>query len=336
MKPLASKRKLIKVLDGFSRSRVLVLGDLMIDHFIRGNVTRISPEAPVPVVSITSESLRLGGAANVVHNVRALGGTVYASGVVGDDEMGREVVQRFRDLGVDTEGTIISSKYRTTVKTRVIAHHQQVVRFDREVISPLDSGMNQKVIRYLQKCLPHIDAVVISDYGKSVISQELVEATLALSKANGTPVMVDPKVKNISLYKGVRMITPNQKEAGEAVGISIFDDHDASKAALLLQEKLHCESVLITRGDHGMTLLEPDASCTHIPTLATEVYDVTGAGDTVISVLALALASDASPKVSAFIANFAAGIVVRKLGTAVVEIEELKKTIQRANSIVTG
>nr|MBP7322305.1 D-glycero-beta-D-manno-heptose-7-phosphate kinase [Deltaproteobacteria bacterium] len=328
LKAPGTRKKLINIVDSFSRSRVLVVGDLMIDHFIQGTVSRISPEAPVPVVTMTAETLRLGGAANVVHNVRALGGTVFAAGAIGNDAMGKKILQEFRTLGVNTDGTVKSTAFPTTVKTRIIAHHQQVVRFDRETLRPLPATVRHKLLTYLKHRVPQIDAVIISDYGKTVICQELMKEILTITRAHDVQVIVDPKVKNIALYHGVNMITPNQKEAGESVGLSITTDDDAAHAAQLLQRKLDCDAVLITRGEYGMTLLERNNSCVHIPTLATEVYDVTGAGDTVISALTLALATGASPMVSALIANIAAGIVVRKLGTAVVESEELKRTIQ--------
>jgi D-beta-D-heptose 7-phosphate kinase/D-beta-D-heptose 1-phosphate adenosyltransferase len=334
MTPLASKKSLLHTINSYSRSTVIVIGDIMLDHFIRGNVSRISPEAPVPVVSISAESLRLGGAANVVHNIHALGGTVFASGLVGNDEMGKKIVRQFKSLDLDTKGLVVTTKRPTTVKTRIIAHNQQVVRFDREVVSPLTSRHLEKIVSYLKKCLPAVDVIIISDYGKSVVSRKLIEETVNLSTEHNIPVLVDPKVRNIDRYRGVSIITPNQKEASETTGIDILTNDDARKAAQVLRERVQCESVLITRGDQGMTLLERDDMCTHIPTLATEVYDVTGAGDTVIGALALSLASGASLKASALLANLAAGIVVRKLGTAAATLAELKKSIQKENNFI--
>ena len=334
MTPLASKKSLLSTLDTFYRSRVAVIGDIMLDHFIRGNVSRISPEAPVPVVNVSAESLRLGGAANVVHNIHALGGTVYTSGLVGNDDMGKKIIQEFKSLKQDTQGLIVATKRPTTVKTRIIAHNQQVVRFDRETVAPLSTKHRQQIVGYLKKHVPSVNAVILSDYGKSVISRDLVEEVLRVTKKNTIPVLVDPKVKNIDSYQGVSVITPNQNEAREATGIEITTDDEAHKAAARLQEQLGCDTVLITRGEQGMTLLERNGTCTHIPTLATEVYDVTGAGDTVISVLALSLAAGASLKVSALMANIAAGIVIRKLGTAVVSLDELTKVIRKQNGFI--
>jgi D-beta-D-heptose 7-phosphate kinase/D-beta-D-heptose 1-phosphate adenosyltransferase len=334
MKHLPTRKALLDQIDAFPDARVMVIGDVMIDHFIWGGVNRISPEAPVPVVNVTSESLCLGGAANVVHNIRTLGGKVYAVGVAGDDSLGRKIVQDLKALNLSTDGIIIANGRPTTVKTRIIAHSQQVVRFDREEASPLHPDTEEKLTKYIQRMVSKVDAILISDYGKGLISGELMEKLLSLTKAENKPVIVDPKVKNIHLYRGVTIITPNQTEASEAIGVKILTDTDSSRAAELLRERIECDSVLITRGEHGMTLLEKNGACTHIPTLATEVYDVTGAGDTVVSVLALALTTGAALKVAALLANYAAGIVIRKVGTATVDREELKKAIKKQNFIV--
>jgi len=333
MEKLPSKKSLLKQIEKFPQARIMVIGDIMVDHFIWGKVSRISPEAPVPVVNVTSESLRLGGATNVVHNLHTLGGKVYTAGVAGNDEMGRKIIHDLRTLSISTEGIIITTDRPTTVKTRVIAHNQQVVRFDRERISPLNSDSNQRIIDYFKRNLANIDAVIISDYGKGVISNELMRGVLTLSKKENKIIVVDPNVEHMDFYVGVTMITPNQNEAGEALGMKISTDEDSFKAATLLRKKIGCESVLITRGEHGMTLLEKNGSCIHIPTLADEVYDVTGAGDTVVSALTLSLTTGASQKVSALIANYAAGVVIKKLGTASVNREELKKAIQKQNYI---
>jgi len=334
MKQLTSKKALLAHVDKFPQAKIMVIGDVMIDHFIWGSVNRISPEAPVPVVNVTSESLRLGGAANVVHNIHTLGGKVSVSGIAGNDAMGRKIIHDLRSLSIFTEGVIITNDRPTTVKTRIIAHNQQVVRFDREEVSPLNSDSTKLIIDCLKQNLAKIDAILISDYGKGTISRQLIKEILALSKKEGKLVIVDPKVKNIDAYYGVTMITPNQNEASEALNTKIVTDDDASEAAALLQKKTGCESVLITRGEHGMTLLEKDGCCTHIPTLATEVYDVTGAGDTVVSAFTLALATGASQKTAALIANYAAGIVIKKVGTACVGREEVKKAIQKQNYVI--
>lgn len=327
MNELPSKKALLRRIDAFPRAQILVVGDLMVDHFIRGNVERISPEAPVPVVSITSESMCLGGAANVAHNIRALGGVVYIAGVTGNDGMGEQILRELNSLNIGTDGIITVKDRPTTTKTRIIAHSQQVVRFDRERTDPLDPAISQQIQERLQKSVAKIDAILVSDYGKGTISQALMESLVRFGRNDGIPVIVDPKVKNMSHYRGVTMITPNQHEASETLRMKVTTDEDAGRAAVLLRDKVGCESVLITRGEQGMTLLEKDGSVVHIPTLATEVFDVTGAGDTVASVFTLALTTGASPKISALIANYAAGIVIRKVGTACVTREELKNAI---------
>ena len=336
MKKLTSKKALLTCIDKFPQARIMVIGDIMIDHFIWGSVNRISPEAPVPVVKVTNESFHLGGSANVVHNIHALGGKVYTAGVTGNDEMGRKIAHDLRALGISTGGIIAIHGRPTTVKTRIIAHNQQVVRLDREEVSPLNKDIKKRIIAYCKKILSDIHAVILSDYDKGLLSRELVEEIIALCKKDKKPVIVDPKVEHIDIYKGVTMITPNQKEASEVSGIKILTDEDAFRAASLLQKKIGCESVLITRGEQGMTLVEKNGSFAHIPTLATEVYDVTGAGDTVVSALTLALATGASKRVAALIANYAAEIVIKKVGTASVEKEELKKAIQKQNYILNG
>ncbi|MCX8012151.1 MAG: D-glycero-beta-D-manno-heptose-7-phosphate kinase [Desulfobacterota bacterium] len=336
MKKLITKKALLNQINKFFQARVMVIGDMMVDHFIWGSVNRISPEAPVPVVKVTRESFHLGGAANVVHNIHTLGGKVFLAGIIGDDEMGRKIINELRSLKVSTQGLILVSGRPTTVKTRIIAHNQQVVRFDREETSPLSSEVKNRIISYCKKIFPDVQAVILSDYDKGLLSRDLVEEIIFLGKKEKKIITVDPKVENINNYKEVTIITPNQKEAGEATGIKILTDDDACRAAFLLQKKISCDSVLITRGEQGMTLLEKDRSLAHIPTLATEVYDVTGAGDTVVGALALALATGALPRVAALIANYAAGIVIKKVGTAAVGKEELKKAINKQSYIING
>ena len=336
MKGFASKKNLLTHIDKFPQARIMVIGDIMIDHFIWGNVNRISPEAPVPVVRVTHESFHLGGAANVVHNIHTLGGKVFTAGIAGNDAMGRKIVHDLRTLGISTAGIIATPKRPTTVKTRIIAHNQQVVRFDREEDTWLNTDIQKRIISYCKRIFSDIHAIILSDYDKGLLSRELVEEVIALCKKGKKPVIVDPKIENMDIYKEVTMVTPNQKEAGEASGIKILTDEDASRAASLIQKRIGCDSVLITRGEHGMTLVEKNGSFAHIPTLVTEVYDVTGAGDTVVSALTLALTTGASKRIAALIANYAAGVVIKKIGTASVEKEELKKAILKQDYILNG
>ena len=329
MKKILSTGRGVEILTKFEDSCILVIGDIMVDEFIRGKVSRISPEAPVPVVEVESESLQLGGATNVVNNIHSLEGKVLVCGAVGDDEMGRRVISNLTQLGIDTDGVIVESEKRTTVKTRVIAHNQQVVRYDRENISDIRLGTLEKIISYLKKNLSELDAVILSDYGKGVISEQLIREVLHIARKNGKIISVDPKVDNFPLYKDVTVITPNNEEASQASGIRIKDEDTLLRVGEILLNRLACQLLLITRGEGGMTLFERDGEVTHIPTLAKEVYDVTGAGDTVISVMTLALTCGATLKEASAIANFAAGIVVGEVGTATVTRDELKEVIRR-------
>jgi D-beta-D-heptose 7-phosphate kinase/D-beta-D-heptose 1-phosphate adenosyltransferase len=322
--------KLTSYIDRFQGAGVLVVGDVMVDEFIWGKVERISPEAPVPVVEVQREVLLLGGAANVVNNIRALGGTVFLAGVVGKDIMGDHLTDELKRINVSTDGIVTLPERPTTIKTRVIAHHQQMVRFDRELRAKIDDETTDKIISYAQSLGAGIRAVVISDYGKGVINERLVSGLVDYAKKKGLIVSVDPKVENFSIYRGVTVITPNHYEAGNGVGNKIVDEESLLATGKLILSKLGCENVVITQGEDGMTLFETTGDVLHIPTVAREVFDVTGAGDTVISTLTLAVAAGAGMRDAALISNYAAGIVVGKVGTAIVTAEELRAEVRRA------
>ncbi len=323
-------RNLVRNLD---KARILVLGDLMIDVFVWGRVSRISPEAPVPVVDVMDESLRLGGAANVVNNLVALDiKNVLVTGVVGDDEMGQRLRNEIKRLGICGEGLVIDESRPTTVKTRIIAHSQQVVRVDREKRHPISSQAINGILDFVSHHLDEIDAILISDYAKGVICAPLMEGLKDLIVQRGVLITVDPKVKNMPFYKGVTLITPNHYEALQAAGLNngieeITDDVIA-KVAHKLMGWLSPQALLITRGESGMTLFEGDGSYTHIPAMAKKVFDVTGAGDTVIATLTAAWATGSSLKEAAYLANLAAGIVVGELGTATVSRQKLLEALQ--------
>ncbi len=309
----------------------------MIDEFVWGEVSRISPEAPVPVVNVTGETLRLGGAANVASNIQSLEGKALISGMVGNDWTGEKILKEIKLLGIDTGGIIKKKGKLTTRKTRIIAHNQQVVRYDRENTSKIENAEIQRIITYLKKNLTNINAIIISDYGKGVISQGLMEKISLIARKNNKIVIVDPKTNNFSIYSRVTGITPNREEISKATGVEINNENDLLKAGKILLGTLNYESVLITRGDKGMTLLEKNGELFHTPAIAKEVYDVTGAGDTVIGVLTLALAAGASWKTAILISNYAASIVVGKIGTATLTREELKNAIKTANfKIIPG
>lgn len=316
----------------FNNTGILVIGDLMVDRYIWGKVRRISPEAPVPVVEITDEELLLGGAANVAHNVMSLGGKVYIAGAIGRDDTGKILINKLHEKGFNTDGIIIDGTRPTTVKTRVIAHSQQVVRFDKEVKSDISRPTRSMLLEYVKSCLPKVKGIIISDYCKGLITKKLIKRILELA---GPRVFIatDPKIGHFDYYKGLSFITPNINEASFGSGIDITDGKTMIAAGKLLLKKLQCKAVIITRGNEGMTVFEKNGRTTNIPTCAREVYDVSGAGDTVIATLTLCHAAGANLKDAAIIANHAAGIVVGKMGTAVTTRKEVLKSMKTCRPV---
>ncbi len=323
-----SPEVLIEAVASFPRRRILVLGDVMLDRFIWGSVQRISPEAPVPVVEIKTETTCLGGAANVSANIKSLGGNPLTLGVVGRDLDGQRLREEFLALGAPITGLVEDPTRSTTVKTRIIAHHQQVCRTDREEKSPLSPETQKRVANLFSRLLPKADAVVISDYAKGLISPAFLRMVLPLAKTAGKIVCVDPKMQNFTAYRPATIITPNTMEAERASGVIISDRRDLVRAGRSIQKKTGVQHLLVTRGEEGMALFEGKERVTYIPKLAREVFDVTGAGDTVISTLALGLVSGLSILEAAILSNIAAGIVVGKLGTASAAPEELISRIR--------
>jgi D-glycero-beta-D-manno-heptose-7-phosphate kinase len=308
--------------------RVMVLGDVMLDEFLWGTVARISPEAPVPVVEVTRQSYHLGGAGNVAANVCALGGTAVLAGVVGSDAAAERVRESLGEAGVQA-GLVSSDSGRpTTVKTRIVAHHQQVVRADRERSDDITAALEDALIGRLRGALPSSSALVVSDYQKGVVTPRLMRTAVALARRRGIPVLVDPKVRHFPLYRGVSLLTPNQLEAEQATGIRIRGEDDLLAAGARILRKLRCEAALVTRGEQGMSLFEAGSRPLHIPTSAREVFDVTGAGDTVIATAALALCAGARMHEAARLANYAAGVVVGKLGTATATLDEVMAAVE--------
>jgi len=314
--------RLKTIIRKFPRVRLLVVGDLMLDEFIWGKVDRISPEAPVPVVRVTHESFHLGGAANVVHNIRALGGAAAVCGIVGDDAAGRRVLSELKKIGAGTDGVISNRGAVTIRKTRVIAHSQQVVRFDREQRDLPHVGL-RKMAEYLERHLWDFDAVILSDYGKGVINASLLALFGKLHERRPFRLIVDPKKPNFGHYRGITLATPNQAEAAEATGVEIRDDSSLREAGRNLIERWDADSILITRGENGMTLIPRSGALRHFPTVARQVFDVTGAGDTVVATCGLAHGAGAALDEAVYLANHAAGIVVGKVGTATVSATEL-------------
>ena len=312
----------------FSKARILVVGDIMMDRFMWGKVSRISPEAPVPVVLVEQETFLLGGAANVVNNVNALGGQVTLCGVIGDDEMGQRILRELTQRGVDTRGLIIEEKRQTTTKTRIITHQQQVVRIDRETTDSLKPSTFREITSFIDANVKRFDGIILSDYGKGLLTKELIKVLIRQAKETKKFVMVDPKLKNFFSYRGATVITPNTGEASAAAGVPVTDLSSLKRVGKALLKRLRCEVLVITRGEEGMALFEPNQEPYLVPTVAKEVYDVTGAGDTVIGTMALAMAAGFGAKDAARLANHAAGIVVGKVGTATVTQEELVRAIQ--------
>ncbi|HUI27900.1 MAG TPA: D-glycero-beta-D-manno-heptose-7-phosphate kinase [Candidatus Kryptonia bacterium] len=315
------------VLRRFGRVRVLVVGDLILDQFIWGRVERISPEAPVPVVQVTDESFRLGGAANVVNNVRALGGQAAACGVVGIDAAGRRLVRLLREIGAGVAGVCASRRVDTTRKTRIVAHQQQVVRLDRDQTPATTLTAAARALRYVQRHLREFDVVVVSDYGKGVVSPALLSALAEQRRRRRFHYVIDPKKQNFTHYRGAGVMTPNAAEASQATGIDIHDERSLRRAGALLLERWDADAVLITRGERGMTLFKRGGVASHFPTAARHVFDVTGAGDTVVAACALALGAGASLEAAAILANHAAGIVVGEVGTATVSLAALRANL---------
>jgi D-beta-D-heptose 7-phosphate kinase/D-beta-D-heptose 1-phosphate adenosyltransferase len=308
--------------------RVLVLGDVMLDEFIWGRVARISPEAPVPVVEVEDQSFHLGGAGNVATNVRSLGGAAILAGVIGEDAAGERVRSALAAAGVEPLLVASPDGRPTTVKTRIIAHHQQVVRADRERSDEIPDGLAAVLFDGARRILRSCQAVVVSDYEKGVVTAGLMKRLLPLARRLRLPVLVDPKVRHFARYRRVTLVTPNQLEAEQATGQTIRSPDDLLAAGRRILSMLGCEAALITRGEHGMSLFERARRAVHIPTAAREVFDVTGAGDTVIATLALALSAGAGFAEAAVLANYAAGVVVGKLGTAQATPDELLAAVE--------
>lgn len=310
----------------FHSLSILVVGDLMLDQFVWGEVSRISPEAPVPVVEVRDETMMLGGAANVANNLKALGGNAILGGVIGADLMGRAMKEMAANLAIDMTAVLEDSR-PTTVKTRIIARGQQVVRVDREYSAYIEETVLDTMLSAIYGTADIIHGILVSDYAKGVVTHGLMQGLVDMAKKRGIPLLVDPKPANLEFYGGVTIITPNKKEAEALAGFEITDIASLEKAARTIQERLGTEAVLITMGQQGMALWQRDEGLFTIPTMAREVFDVTGAGDTVIATLALGLASGLALRDTACLANIAAGVVVGKVGTAVVTLEELRRSL---------
>ncbi len=316
--------------------RALVIGDLMLDEYLWGRADRISPEAPVQVVDVISEDLRLGGAGNVVNNLVALGCQVTACSVIGADDNGTTLFQVLNGMGVDTVAVFEDPERRTGKKTRVLAAHQQIVRIDRESKGEIAAAFEDRIIAFLEKQGPSFQVFVVSDYLKGVLTARVLHALITIGKSLRIPVVIDPKGNDYSKYRGATLITPNRKEAEQASLVPITDEISLNASASRLLAALELSALLITRSEAGMSLFNAEGLTLHIPTVAREVFDVTGAGDTVLAVLSLGLAVGLSMTDSARLANTAAGIVVGKLGTSTITPDEILDEVGRSHKDCDG
>ncbi len=331
------------IINKFNKARILVIGDLILDQYIWGSADRISPEAPVPIVWANKRTYVPGGAANVANNISAFQAHVCLAGVIGRDNQAAILLSELKKRRINTKGIFVEPKRQTTLKTRVIVGHQQVVRVDWEHREAIARDSNSKLIKFIKNNINDFDAIIIEDYGKGVVNAALLDELLGLAHKYKKITAIDPKEEHFQYYNGATSITPNRKELENAIrnlkikdttnkfkvdSDRLFTDKDIDSAAKQILKYLNLESILVTLGEHGMRLFEKSGRVTHIPTVAQEVFDVSGAGDTVIATFTLALASGATKLEAAHIANFAAGIVVGKLGTAVTNRKELSERIK--------
>lgn len=318
-----NEHALRQILAGFSEKRIAVVGDVMIDRYYWGHVGRISPEAPVPVVEVESEQVRFGGAANVANNIRCLGGIPLLVGLIGDDHAGKSFADMLRDQNMDTEGLVVDAERPTTIKTRVIAAGQHVVRVDNESKAECPERLRHSIIDAVKYRIQQIDAILIEDYNKGVLTKDVIDELLAVAHKYGTIVTVDPKFNHFLDFRGVTLFKPNRREAEQVLGGRLRTDADVEAAARKLIKILGARNVLLTRGEMGMSLCEEGGEVTHIHSAAENVQDVSGAGDTVISTLTLALASGVDVRMACRLANCAAGVVVGQVGIVPVSPEQL-------------
>jgi D-beta-D-heptose 7-phosphate kinase/D-beta-D-heptose 1-phosphate adenosyltransferase len=328
-------RRLEKLLDGFRNVRLLVLGDVVLDEYLWGDVERVSPEAPVPVVHVRRESMVLGGAGNVVRNAVALGASCDFCAAVGEDRAGDRVLELLAELGVDRSGIVRVPDRPTTRKTRVVARSQQIVRFDRETSEAVPAGLMRTLLAAVDAALPRAHGVVLEDYGKGLLVPRLLRAAMRRFEAAGVPVSVDPKA-DLAAYRGAALVKPNLREMEALVGARIQSRDELARAAERLRRRLGGAALAVTRGAAGMTLFGDDAQGVDVPTPPREVFDVQGAGDTAIAVLTLALRAGGSLLEAAVLANAAAGVVIGKIGTATASPDEVRERLPAALAAAQG
>ncbi|MEK6943333.1 MAG: D-glycero-beta-D-manno-heptose-7-phosphate kinase [Nanoarchaeota archaeon] len=318
--------KFMKILNSFKSKKILVIGDIMLDKYIWGDVSRISPEAPVQIVNAVNETYAPGGASNVANNISALSGKAYMIGIVGNDDARTILINDLKSKSINTDGIIIDNDKPTIQKIRIMGRGQQLLRVDYEKKEHVHKKIELQIKDFISLKIKDTDVVVISDYAKGVITKEIAEHIVKLAIKHNKPLIVDPKPAHREFYRGATLITPNNAEASEMSGIDDGSDESSSKIGKKLLKDMGT-NVLLTRGEKGMSLFEKNGNTTNIPAKAKEVYSLTGAGDTVVATAALALASGATMKEAAYLANIAAGIKVGKIGTATVTLEEIKKEL---------
>jgi len=327
MKEINENGGLLDVIERFSGVSVLVVGDLMLDRYWFGRATRISPEAPVPVVLLGSETFVPGGAGNVAANLAGLGARVFIAGVLGDDASGRDLSAELEARGIAANCLVTADDRQTITKTRVLVKNQQIARIDDETVSPLPRGVQEELLERVASVMPDVGAVVLSDYAKGCLTKSLVQEVISNARSLGKPVLVDPKGRDMTKYAGATMLTPNLIEALNAAGIDGTDEAMAAAAAERILSEVELGALLITLGEHGMMLFEPPNEPAHFPSMARQVFDVTGAGDTVMAILSASIAAGASLQEGITLANIGAGISVEKVGTSIVRPDELRSVI---------
>ncbi len=324
-----SFKKLNSLKNNFTGKRVAVIGDLMLDCYFWGGVSRVSPEAPVPIVDVDEEFFRLGGAMNVAYNILKLGGTPFPIGVIGNDNEGKIIRKLMKDSRITDKGIVIDQKRPTTAKTRVIADKQHIVRIDKEKTTAISPSTEMKILGLLKKELKKLDAIILQDYNKGVLTDNLIKQIIKLAVSANIIVTVDPKFMNFFSYKNVTVFKPNRKETEDVFGIRIKTEEDILKAGFRLLEQLNCKYVLLTLGEKGIALFEKGKPVRRVPTIARKVSDVSGAGDTVISTLTMALSAGAEIFDAAYLANYAGGLVCQEIGIVPIELNTLFNAVSK-------
>ncbi len=326
-----SIRRFKSLVNGIKGKKIAIIGDVMVDRYFLGKVARISPEAPVPVVDIEQEFSLFGGAANVGNNIKSLGGEPFLIGIVGDDNTGSFFIELLKSNQFDSGGIVIDKSRPTTIKTRIIADNQHVVRTDRESRDEINKKIENKIIAVLEERINEFDGIILEDYNKGVMKKGIIHKTISLANSNDIPVTIDPKFNNFFEYKKATVFKPNQREVESKLGITFSDESKLIDAGKKLINKLDCKNVLITRGENGMTLFKNNGEVIHVQTRAKEIHDVSGAGDTVIATLTSIIVAGGDIEEAASIANYAAGIVCGEVGVVPIDIDKLKKNFIEDN-----